>query len=113
MKAISSFQSDILRKVTSKCWEPILDRTLNLEPAEEALIVIPEVTRRKLVYVLSALELVDVETTEAELLIGASASHTLKLTPGEAQVVPVAAGVNRFSVTSNSASAGTVRIVVL
>jgi hypothetical protein len=113
MKVISTFEDSTLRKVISKCQKPILDRRLALEAGETLTVIVPTAGRRKLVYILSSLTLVDANTSEAELRIDGTASHSLKLTPGEAQVIPVDDDVNYFRVVSNSATDGTVRLVVL
>lgn len=113
MKVVSTFQDSTLRKVASKCHKPILDRNLSLDAGETLTVTIPSAGRRKLIYVLSTLALVDTNTSFAYLRTGSTSTHSLKLTPGEAQVIPIADTVDSFRVVSNSAQAGIVRIVVL
>jgi hypothetical protein len=113
MKFISSFQTDVLRKVVSKARKPLVDRLLSLDAEEALTAVIPGSTKKRTLYLLSSLTLVDVGATTVTLLTGGTTTHTLRLVPGEAQVLPIAIGISSMSVTSNSASLGTIRMVVV
>lgn len=115
MDVESTFSDERSRIVRSRIERPVLDVDASIDSGELATIAIPNDDTHRLLYLLTDFSLDSgVFTTTALIKNGVATEHTLRLAPGEGQVIPLDDGGDySVEITSNSPSVGTIRAVVV
>lgn len=115
MDVESTFSDERSRAVRSRIERPVLDVDTAFDSGDTATVSIPNDATSRLLYLISSLELGSgVYSTTALIKDGVTTEHTLRLVPGEAQVLPLDDGGDySVEITSNAPSLGSIRVLVV